>query len=459
MDVISWIAEVTGGTVERVERKTGGSSRSTSLVDVRRPDGVIDELVVRADTGDGPFSGTAFTLEREAAVYRALAGTRVPVPKVVTVADDGMAFLMGRVRGADKFDQIQDGEERRSVSESVLRAVAELHHVDVDALDLPGFERPANPEEHALLDLKQWEWIFAQRVDRPEPIVTYAFQWLKRNTPARVDRTVLCWGDLGPGNFLFDGGEVTALLDWEIAHIGDPLDDAAFLVARAHLLFDGSFGDVDWILGRYSELSGVEIDRQRYDYYLVQVLVRWMVAALAALDGRKGADMAGSTYLFLTTTVRKWLALALANASGVSLDDVDIPEGGAGRLGETLDMLAADLNQVLVPALSGDNAVQRAMGMNLLISHAAGVDRMGQAVEDAELADIARVLGEEPATLADGLRALDGAICSSEPERDAELIRFFHRSAERGVALIPLVAPYAARPLPTPSTWPGATTD
>lgn len=198
---VRWVESVTGGELVNFERETGGSSRSTNLVEVRLRDGSVERLVLRLDTGDGPFSNTKFTLAREAATYRALASTSVPVPEIIAVSDAGDAVLMRRAPGHDS-DVIGDPVERQDVAEDYHRRLAELHAVDIDTLGLEGFVRPITSAEQALAELDAWQEVFHTRVKRPEPIVAFAFEWLRRHLPDGGDDTVLCWGDVGQGNFL-----------------------------------------------------------------------------------------------------------------------------------------------------------------------------------------------------------------------------------------------------------------
>jgi len=110
----------------------------------------------------------------------------------------------------------------------------------------------------------------------------FAFDWLHQNAPDTVDRTVLCHGDAGPGNFLFEGNRVTALLDWEFSHFGDPLDDLAWIVFRSHFT-PGGFGDVRLLFSKWSQLTGLPLDFKRIEYYQVLVLVRCAVSCLVAM--------------------------------------------------------------------------------------------------------------------------------------------------------------------------------
>lgn len=446
-----WVESVTAGKVVALTRKTGGSSRSTSMLEIDAG-GALEQYVLRVDTGDGPFSGTDFTLAREAAVYQALAGTGVPVPEVVAVKDDGTAFLMRRVDGMDS-DAIPDPEERAKVADSFMRAIATLHDLDIDSLDLPGFRRPNSAAERALFDLDAWERIFRERIQRPEPIVTFAINWLRRHLPTAEDRTVLCWGDVGPGNFMHRDGEVVALLDWELAHLGDPMDDLAFHSLRTYLLFDGSFCDLQWSLGRYTEYSGRKVDSERVEFFRIQALVRWMLSAIAALDARTGSDMAGSTYLFLTTTVRKWLASLLAVAVGVDPAPAQLtaPNAPSSR-GEVVDMLLSDLNGFVAPAVRDPAAMQRIVGMNMLLSHLKAADGLAPMLECDERADLADLLGAEPVTVTEGLARLQDRLTTSSDGVGAcderELVAYFLRSADRTGAQWPFLAGFLAKPIP-----------
>ena len=104
--VASWLAEVTGGVPLTVERRIGGASRAGFAVDARHPDGTVDELWLRLETGVGPQAATAYTLAREAAVYRALQGQGVRVARLVATHPDGSAFLLSRVPGRSRSSRM-----------------------------------------------------------------------------------------------------------------------------------------------------------------------------------------------------------------------------------------------------------------------------------------------------------------------------------------------------------------
>lgn len=440
----SWIADTVGGVVTRFDRTTAGRSRATWLVDVRRPDGTTRELVLRRDTGDGPLSGTELSLSREAAVYAALSGTGVRVPRLEGIAADGDALLVERVAGTEDLGGL-DAAGRDSVLADFIDAVADLHLVDVGSLDLPGLARPLADRDHALADLSLWRRIFDDHVTSPAPLLRFAFGWLSENAPSGVERTVLCHGDLGPGNFLHAGGRVTALLDWEFAHLGDPMDDLAWLSVRGTQV--AGLETLAPLVGRWVERTGLTVDADRVAYYQVFVLVRMAVACLVGLARRTGA-MDASTYFALLPLLERQITTALARLEGVPMPAVEPPTASpsTGRA-EVIETISSDLGGVYAPELESEAARSRLMGTFLLLSHLAAAERYGSDVDSGERSDLAGLLGRPPGSVEEGRRALVDLLGGPRAPGSKELIHHFSRQADRQLALWPAVAAHAARPL------------
>jgi aminoglycoside phosphotransferase (APT) family kinase protein len=301
-----------GGRVTRAERAATGASRVTWLVDVARGGGRERALVLRHDSGDGPLSGTPLDLPREAAVYRALRGAPVRVPQLVAAAPDGRTLLLERAPGSAELAAVADPARRAAIARDALVALAELHRLDPARLELPGFARPAEGAEHARLDLALWRAIHAARGGPGDPLLEHAFDWLDAAAPAEPVRTALCHGDAGPGNFLFEGERVTALLDFEFAHLGDPQDDLAWVSVRAHLL--GGFAALPEGLAAWSEATGRALDPERLAYYRALVLLRMAVACRAALSFRGPRALDTALHATLLPYLRFLLPQALEQA-------------------------------------------------------------------------------------------------------------------------------------------------
>ena len=270
-DLCAWVEEATNGRVAEARRVMGGASREAWMVDVAGDDGALHELFLRRDNGTGPMQGTPYTIGREATVYRALASTPVPVPAVVAAHPDGNTVLLERIEGEAYFPAA--GEAREQLAEQFVAILATLHTTDVRTLDLPALVTPCTPQEHATLELDIWEQLQRAR-GRPDPLVTFTLRWLRARVPTTVDRTVLVQGDTGPGNFMYRDGQIVAVVDWELAHLGDPMEDLAWVITRSLLQPFVPLGP--WFR-RYTELSGIAVDDARLHWWTVFNVVRCVI--------------------------------------------------------------------------------------------------------------------------------------------------------------------------------------
>ena len=283
------------------------------LVDAVGADGNALELVLRHDSGDGPLSGTDIDLAHEAIVYRALADHPVRIPRLLAEAEDGRTLLVERARGGEAFAAVEPAAARAAVADDFAVALAELHNVDPTKLELGGAEMPRVAANYALIDLKRWLAIRDARVEEPGELSRLAADWLLANPPAEVERGALCHGDAGAGNFLFEKEQVTAILDWEFAHLGDPLDDIAWVLVRSHLLGGGH--EMKAALPVWSAHAGLPLVAERIRYYRAMVLLRMAISCQVALGhAQKGGAMDTTTYEMLLPYLDFLLPQALQEA-------------------------------------------------------------------------------------------------------------------------------------------------
>jgi len=283
----AWVEQVTGGTVTAWDPVGEGASRAAFAVDVATPEG-SRRLLLRHEGGTGPTAGTELTLAREAVVYRALAETGVRIPAFVALSDDGQDLLMERAEGSADFRAV-DAVEGPALIGTYVDELARLHRLDADRLALPGFERPVAPPDAARNEVALWRRILDGRVGEAA-LARHGLDWLDGHAPTVVERVVLCHGDVGPGNFLFEAGRITAMIDWEFAHLGDPMDDLAWLAFRGHHM-TGNCGDLRANLARWSAATGLAVDPGRVAWYRALVIARWLISCLSALaHDPDGAD-------------------------------------------------------------------------------------------------------------------------------------------------------------------------
>jgi aminoglycoside phosphotransferase (APT) family kinase protein len=298
----AWVEAETGVAVSSAEPIGSGASRQIWLLDLA--DG--DDAVVRLDTGDGPVADTPLTLAREADVYRGLAPTDLPVPALRAEHPDGTALLMDRAAGTERFDDVVDSV-RASVAEDYGRCLGRLHRLDPASLAL-GALAVADGADPTVADLELWRSIDAARCGAASsPSAQVALAQLAASVPATA-RPSLCHGDAGPGNFLHEGGRVSALLDWEFAHVGDGLDDLAWVAVRNQLL--GRPLDVAALIAAWRATTGRSIELERLEWFRALVLTRMLISCEAALAWA-GPDAPSAQ---VQATLHPFLALGIFEA-------------------------------------------------------------------------------------------------------------------------------------------------
>jgi aminoglycoside phosphotransferase (APT) family kinase protein len=297
-----WVEAETGSLVVGAETIGRGASRqiwSVALAAGR-------DVVLRADTGDGPVAGTPLTLAREGAVYRALSGTDLPIPALHAVHPDGTALLLERAGGTDEVKALDDAE-RWGVAEDHGRCLGRLHLLDAARLDLGPLVTPAGADPTAH-DLDLWRSIDrTRRAEGASLVAPVVLEILAASIPATT-RTSLCHGDAGPGNFLHEDGRVTALLDWEFAHQGDAHDDLAWVVVRNQLLRHPL--PVAATFSGWRGTTGSTIDIPRLEWFRALVLTRMLVTCDATIAWA-GPDAPGAR---VQVVLRPFLAVAAFEA-------------------------------------------------------------------------------------------------------------------------------------------------
>ncbi|MBP1823334.1 phosphotransferase family protein [Mycobacterium sp. OAE908] len=430
----AWIEAVADVAVLDMQRGAGGGSREAWRVDAKSATGERRTLFVRRDAGVGPVSGSPLTLAREAAVVRAVAKRGIPASRIVAVDDEADVVLADFIDGAGSPEDVADliGSERQNyVIYNFVDTMARVHGLDPEDLrhELPALPVPTTAEEHATLELDQWEGLYAEKATAPDPILAATFTWLRRNAPTAVQRTVLVHGDCGPGNFLFDPetDRVTALLDWEFAHFGDPADDLAWWAFRDN----GTFPDYEQALRRWAAKTGLSVDRKAITYYGVFVLARVTVCAVRGL-ANAGATIDNSVWHVLLPMMHAALAHLLADIHAVDHDSTcpDLGESPRNEFDRILATLGRDLVSTITPDLKNPDALKRARGDALLIAYLSQAHPLEAAIDQATVEDLTSVLPSRPGSATEGLQALEIQIRESGALSD-EVLRVLCRSADR----------------------------
>ncbi len=228
-------------------------------------------------------------MAKEAAVIRCALAGGVPAPEVVAELapedDIGLGFIMRCVPGSPDPDNALSSPP--ALLDEIAAAMAGVHALDpADLPFLPVLEPAAGVEALAAQ--------FAEAGgDRPP--IALGLAWLRANLPAPVPLAVL-HGDLRIGNIMVEDGRLSALLDWELAHLGDPHEDLAFgcmTVWRFGRLDKRGFGlgQIEDLARAYEAAGGTTFDPPRFRFWLVYRTVWWALSALSMGRGwRSGAD-------------------------------------------------------------------------------------------------------------------------------------------------------------------------
>ncbi len=408
-DLVSWVEEVGGGRVTAADRRPGGARKEAWYVDLERPDGTVGHLFLRYDRSDPALTKDPWTLHREATVYVALQDSPVPVPRVLGVHPVHQAMLSERVAGENWFSRIADPAEQEETARDFMVKLAALHALDAGSLDLPAFPPVETVADAVHAELDEWERVLVERGGSVDPALAFSLRWLRRNVPGYDGPPVLVQGDTGPGNFMYTGGRVTAVVDWELAHLGDPMDDIAWLSLRAT---QEPFTDFPTRLREYEALSGNAIDERRVHYYQVMAETKLQVMGHrpdAAGTGGGGGDV-GNGFIYQMLHRRLWLE-ALAAATGSEMTPAEGLRARGRREHDWMyEAVLSQLRDVIVPRTSDPLAAARAKGIARIIKYLAQVDVYGASCEAHELDDLEALLGRRPESVATGRVAAADAV-------------------------------------------------
>jgi aminoglycoside phosphotransferase (APT) family kinase protein len=445
-ELLAWIAEVGRGQIVRLERHL--ARREAWIIDVRRADGSLTELFVRVDRARGSAESERSNpqnLRKETRVIAALADTPVPVPAVYGWSEALHCAVLQRVPGRADLHCVGPAQQR-PVFEHFMRILAELHRLEPRSLSLDELPLPTTGEQCALREVERFAATMGRGV--VEPLLSFALRWLRAHAPALPERISLVQGDTGPANFLFQDERVTAVVDWELAHFGDPMEDLGNVCVRE---FYHPSGNLAELFRLYEKHSGIPLDLGRVRYFRVENNTR---ACYALLGMTARADPRGPLALNLAYRYiqERGTAESLAEAMGVELERPAFPAAPPApptsrheqpSLGE---VLVEQLRRDVLPAVSDPFARQRAEHAALLAACLDRRARLGPAVERVELDEIGALLGRSFADLDQALLALDVAIRAGRAGDDAEVLRYLARRCYRAEALhAPVVALYPGR--------------
>ena len=272
------------GAVEGLRRLSGGASRETWAFDLVAADSTRRGLVLRRDPSGSAVGSSDRTTEF--ALLEAAARAGVPVPRVLhllTPADGlGDGFVMERVEGETIARRILRDEEyadaRNVLATQCGTVAARIHAVDTSTL-------PALNVEGATEQITRYRSTL-DMFGEPHPAFELGLRWLADNIPDAQAAPTLVHGDYRLGNLIVGPEGLRAVLDWEISHLGDPIEDLGWLCVKSWRFgvvdkLVGGFGDIPDLLDAYEAAGGRKVDEATLRYWVAFGTLKWGVICIA----------------------------------------------------------------------------------------------------------------------------------------------------------------------------------
>lgn len=316
-------------TVSGLARIHGGASRETYRFRASYTDkgGKVERaLILRRDP---PASLLETDRTTEYRAYAAFHGLGLPVPAPIalelgTEALERPFFIMEEITDCSVGSLLNPdpyGADREKIGQQFWTVLGRIAAADPDAIGLGDFEGARDPAATWRHEVARWEKVIEEDEREPQPIARAAIRWLKRNPPPPAQKIVVVHGDYRHGNFLFDAqGEIRAILDWEMAHLGDPLEDLAWAL-------NPIFGDEtrpaklvsrEDAIAIWEKASGLKADPAALSWWEVfsslKGLAIWISAACEYAEGRNTDAVNAFSGWFCTAFHNKLLAERLGGA-------------------------------------------------------------------------------------------------------------------------------------------------
>ena len=291
--------------VDGLKRLTGGTSHESWAFVATDGEGRAHPLILRRDFADELLD---LPLATEFALLSRLhaAGYAVPRPLVL----DALGIVSERLTGGDVRKMLALAKPPAGLGAALVSLLAGLHRLDWratlgDVLPDPGAGAAGKLVAH-------WAHVAARHGGCGDPLLCAALAWLERRAP-QATPLALVHGDFKANNLVWDGGARFAVIDWELAHIGDPLEDVAWamLWTTRHDLVGGLLDEAGF-LAAYADAAGAPIDTARLDFWRLFVLVKLRIVFLKSMGLRGAGRPAHPSHVMLERAV-PWLHRQIAD--------------------------------------------------------------------------------------------------------------------------------------------------
>ena len=269
------------GEIVNLEPLTGGASKEIWKFEVNA-NGKSDRYILRRGSGvEGPL---AIKTSDEAKIQKTVRKLGAQVPEIIAVSsldeELGDAYIMKFVDGESIARKILRDEEYKNTLPKLAfecgQSIAKIHQADINEFPF----LPSKTVFEQINDLYQTYVSFNQ----PSPVFEYTHLWLKKQNFGEIN-DALVHGDFRLGNIIVDKDGLKSVIDWELAHIGNPLQDLGWICGNSWRFGNtdkvvGGFGDLADLLKGYNSVSNFQVDEDMVKAWQVFGTFRWGVICL-----------------------------------------------------------------------------------------------------------------------------------------------------------------------------------
>ena len=278
------------GKVSNLEPLTGGASKEIWKFEVSNAKQPTKMILRRGSGIEGPL---AIKTADEARIQKEVIKVGAPVPIILAVSKKeeelGDAYIMHFVEGESIARKIlRDKEYKKALPILAYQcgeAIAKIHNIDINSFSF----LPVKPAEDQLEDL----YLTYQSFEQPSPVFEYAYLWLKEQDFSNFQES-LVHGDFRLGNIIVNADGLQSIIDWELAHIGNPLQDLGWVCGNSWRFGKndkvvGGFGELEDLLEGYNSISKLKVNKEMVKCWQVFGTFRWgvicLIQAYAHLNG------------------------------------------------------------------------------------------------------------------------------------------------------------------------------
>ena len=278
------------GKVSNLEPLTGGASKEIWKFEISNAKQSTKMILRRGSGIEGPL---AIKTADEARIQKEVIKVGAPVPIILAVSKNeeelGDSYIMHFVEGESIARKIlRDKEYKKALPILAYQcgeAIAKIHNVDINNFSF----LPKKPAEDQLEDL----YSTYQSFEQPSPVFEYAYLWLKEQDFGNFQES-LVHGDFRLGNIIVNAEGLQSIIDWELAHIGNPLQDLGWVCGNSWRFGKndkvvGGFGELEDLLEGYNSVSKLKVNKEMVKCWQVFGTFRWgvicLIQAYAHLNG------------------------------------------------------------------------------------------------------------------------------------------------------------------------------